>query len=45
MSERAQRWLAAFALIGGAAGVVSAVVLWLILTQPFTVLQAMAGWK
>jgi hypothetical protein len=44
MSTHARTWFAAFATLGLTAGTLAAVVLWLLVTRPFAVLQALAGW-
>lgn len=43
MSKPEEFWFTTFAVVGAASGMVAAVVLWLMLTRPFAVLQALVG--
>lgn len=43
MSKPEELWFTAFAVVGAVSGMVAAVVLWLMLTRPFAVVQALVG--
>lgn len=44
MSVQAKQWFAVFGAVGVIAGVAAAVVLWMLVTQPLGVAQALAAW-
>jgi hypothetical protein len=43
MTMRFQTWFVGLALVGGAAGVAAAALIWLMMTQPMTLARALAG--
>jgi hypothetical protein len=43
VSKPEEIWFTTFAVVGAVSGMVAALVLWLMLTRPFTVVQALVG--